>query len=88
MKYVDVGGSGSTNNSGSTDTSSNDDEVTGTITANGGLRIRSGPGSDYGVVGSLKYGDKVTIQRRETVDGTTWGRIDQGWISMAYVDVD
>lgn len=88
MKYVDVDGSNNTTNSGDTDTSTNDDEVTGTITANGGLRIRSGPGSDYGVVGALDYGDRVTIQRRETVDGTTWGRIEEGWISMDYVKLD
>ncbi len=89
MKYVDVDGDdddNNTNNSGGSDT--NSDEVTGTVTATGGLRIRSGPGSDYEVVGSLKYGDEVVITRRETVNDTTWGKISQGWISMAFVDLD
>lgn len=91
MKYVDVDGDDDDNNTGSGGNSSSDsnsDEVTGTVTATGGLRIRSGPGSDYEVVGSLKYGDEVVILRRETVNDTTWGKISQGWISMAFVDLD
>ncbi len=84
MKYVDVDGSSSTN----TDNDNDDGKLTGTITANGGLRIRVGPGSDYNVVGSLDYGDKVTILAQQETDGTTWGEIEEGWISMDYVDLD
>lgn len=54
---------------------------TGTVVADGGLRIRSGPSTDYSIVGYLDNGDSVTI--RETRNG--WGRISDGWISLNYV---
>lgn len=54
---------------------------TGTVVADGGLRIRSGPSTDYSIVGYLDNGDSVTI--RETRNG--WGRISDGWISLDYV---
>lgn len=78
MDYVST--NGTTNNNTSSTT-------TGTITANG-LRIRSGPGTDYNVVGSLNYGDRVNVTSQQTVDGVTWGNISQGWISMQYVSMD
>ncbi len=62
-------------------------DKTGTVTGNG-LNIRSGPGKGYASVGSLNSGDRVTIYKQTTVDGTTWGNIDKGWISMDYVDLD
>lgn len=79
MDYVDTGDSNSDNGGGTTTATGN-----GTITAEGGLHIRSGPGTDYDSVGSLKKGDRVTIT--ETKDG--WGRIADGWISLKYVDMD
>lgn len=79
MKYVDTGESNSGNGGTTTTTTGN-----GTITAEGGLHIRSGPGTDYDSVGGLKKGDRVTIT--ETKDG--WGRIAEGWISLKYVDMD
>ncbi len=86
MDYVDVDGSGSS--SSSKDDDDDDDTQRGTITADG-LRIRSGPGTDYATVGSLEEGDRVTILDREKDDdGTTWGKIKEGWISMKYVDLD
>ena len=51
------------------------------MVADGGLRIRSGPSTDYSIVGYLDNGDSVTI--RETRNG--WGRISDGWISLDYV---
>ncbi len=65
-------------------TSSSDSTGTGTVIAEGGLRVRSGPGNNYEVVSGLEYGDWVTIL--ETRNG--WGRIDAGWISMNYVEMD
>lgn len=83
MEYVDVEGSSSDN-----DDDTDDDQVRGTVTAEGGLRIRSGAGSSYDVVGSLDYGDKVVILSRTTADDTVWGEIDEGWICLDYVDLD
>lgn len=84
MKYVDVDGS----NDNDDEDYDDDEKLYGTVTANGGLRIRSGAGSDYEVVGSLDYGDEVVILSRKDVGGTTWGEIEEGWISMDYVDLD
>ena len=82
MKYVDTGDSGS-----SSDNDSGDKEY-GTVIAEGGLRVRSGAGSNYDVVGALAYGTRVTILSQTTVGGTTWGEISTGWISMDYVSLD
>ena len=81
MDYVDV--DGETNNNNNTTTTTGN----GTVTGNG-LNIRSGAGTDYDTVGSLKKGDRVTIQETQTVDGVKWGRISQGWICLTYVKMD
>ena len=80
MAYVDTGSSGSGTSSG--------DGQKATVSTESGLRVRSGAGTDYDVVGSLKYGTTVTILSQKTVDGTTWGEISTGWICMDYVTLD
>ena len=82
MAYVDTG----TSNTSSGSTSS--DGQTATVSTESGLRVRSGAGTDFDVVGSLKYGTKVTILSKKTVDGTTWGEISTGWICLDYVTMD
>ena len=63
--------------------------ATGTIkTTSGNLNVRSGPGSSYDIVDKLASGTHVEIYEITTVDGTQWGRIAQGWISMDYVVLD
>ena len=52
------------------------------------LNVRSGPGTGYDKVKSLNYGARVTVLERIKIDGTTWGCIDGGWISMDYIYVD
>ena len=37
--------------------------------------------------GKLDSGDRVTILYEVTVGDTTWGNIEEGWISMDYVDL-
>ena len=83
MAYVDTG-SGSSSTGGSTTT----DGQQAIVTTESGLRVRSGAGTSYDVVGSLKYGTKVTILSQKTVDGTTWGEISTGWICMDYVSLN
>ena len=61
--------------------------ATGLVTADK-LNIRSGPGSDYDVVGALYEGDRVYITKFSENDGTRWGKIPQGWVSMEYVLLD
>lgn len=73
--------SGSANGSGSTGGGSAQGSQTGTVHADGGLRIRTGPSTSYAVAGYLDDGASVTLL--ETRSG--WGRISQGWISLDYV---
>ena len=84
MAYVDTGRTGSSDS----DSASSTDGQKATVSTESGLRVRSGAGTNYDVVGSLKYGTKVTILSQETVDGTTWGEISTGWICMDYVTLD
>lgn len=65
-----------------------DAEQMGTVVVSGGLRIRSGAGTDQTVLGYLSNGARVKILEKKTVDGMVWGRIDRGWISMDYVRMD
>lgn len=88
MDYVDVSGNGG--NGGNTDNAENTDSngnKTGTVIGNG-LNIRTGAGTDYPAVGTLNYGDRVTILEEKDVDGTTWGKIANGWISLGFVAID
>ena len=59
----------------------------GVVTGNQ-LNIRSGPGTNYGSNGSLNFGARVNILEQFTVNGTKWGCIDKGWISLDYVYID
>ena len=79
MDFVDVGADGN-----STD---NDGNQTGTVIGNG-LNIRSGAGADYPALGTLNYGDRVTILEQKKVGDTTWGKTSKGWISLDYVSMD
>lgn len=77
MDYVDVGTSGTTATN----------SQMGTVVGNG-LNIRNGAGVDYPTVGSLNYGERVTILEQKKVGDTTWGKISQGWISLDFVSLD
>jgi len=79
MDYVNTGNSESTDQE--------NENQTGTVIGNG-LNIRSGAGSDYPAVGSLNYGDRVTILEQKKVGDTTWGKTSKGWISLDYVSLD
>ena len=62
--------------------------VTGTVKVGDFLRIRSGPGTQYDTVGYLANLSKVEITEQKTVEGMTWGKISNGWISMTYVELE
>lgn len=53
---------------------------TKTVTADC-LRVRSGPGTTYKITALLYAGDKVELLETKT----GWGRINAGWIDLAYV---
>ena len=51
------------------------------------LNIRSGPGNSYSVVGFYRPGQTIRIKEQTTVNGIGWGRTNQGWICMHYVNM-
>ncbi|MBR3979516.1 MAG: SH3 domain-containing protein [Oscillospiraceae bacterium] len=57
--------------------------VVKTVTADS-LRIRSGPGTTYKVVGYLSKNEKVEILETQQVGSAQWGKTAKGWISLAY----
>ena len=59
----------------------------GTVTGDY-LRVRSGAGTDHEVLDFLMIGDRVEILEQKTVNGMTWGRTVDGWISLDYVELD
>lgn len=69
------------------------DGTTGSKTAKGivtgtQLNVRSGPGTNYGSVGTLNSGDRVNILEQFTYNGTTWGCTKSGWVCLDYIYID
>lgn len=62
--------------------------VMATITSSDGLRIRSGAGTSYSIVGYLDCGDRVQVLEKTTSGAMSWGRISNGWICLDYVKLD
>lgn len=61
----------------------------GTVVCTTGVNVRSGPGTNYPVVGSAYNGQRVSIYETVSVNGSFWGRIgDNRWISLTYVKLD
>ena len=52
------------------------------------LNIRANAGTEYTALGCLERGARVEILETKQVGTVLWGRIDKGWISMAYVQLD
>ena len=64
--------------------------IQGCVTA-GSLRVRSGPGKEYPVVGGLNAGDCVPLGRQSSsgewlmIDATPWEGGSIGWVYVGYV---
>ena len=76
---------GNTGNTGNTGTATT--TASGTVVNADEVNVRSGAGVANAKVTSLKRGAAVTVHEQKTVDNALWGRIDQGWIAMQYVDL-
>ena len=63
--------------------------ASGTGTVNGeGVNVRSGPGVNFGAVGSKNTGDPVTVYAQFQIGNMTWGCIGNAqWIAMQYVNM-
>lgn len=69
-----------------TDNSGETESTHGVVSSGGSqLRVRTGPGMSYAIAAYLDDGTAVEILERKTVNGTVWGRISNGWISLNYV---
>lgn len=65
---------------------------TGTIEVSNSLNFRSGPGTEYGIVGYLKNGDSgQIIEEKKATTGKIWYKMTingkTGWASSTYVKV-
>ena len=64
------------------------EKITGTVNVQDWLRVRSGPGTSYSIVGYLKPKQKVEILEQSTVGNQKWAKIAEGWVSMDYIILD
>ena len=67
---------------------SNQEPVTGYVVNCDALNIRAGVGTQYSKVGKLPVGTEVTILETRKLGNTLWGRIDKGWVSMDYIQLN
>ena len=51
------------------------------------VNVRSAPGTGNALVGTILVGSSVEIYEQTNYNGTMWGRVAQGWISMDYVQL-
>lgn len=61
---------------------------TGKVSGTDVLRVRSAPGIDQPQVATLRCDTVVIITETSKVGTTVWGKIDQGWINLNYVELD
>lgn len=64
-----------------------DPSIMGTIKGTD-VNIRSGPGTDYEIIGSTNTGDRYEFFYQTTIAGRKWGCTSIGWICMDYVTLD
>ena len=89
MDYVKLdANSGNNNNNNNNSQQPEANTWTGTVINCNELRIRSGAGTQYAMVGYVKAGTRVTITERKFNGSMEWGRISNGWISLDYVKLD
>ena len=62
--------------------------ATGRVKCSTYVNVRKGAGTGNALVGKVTNGTKVSIYQTTTVGSYKWGRIDSGWICMAYVELD
>ena len=53
------------------------------------VNVRSGPGTGYDQVGTLKLGAQVTITKKAYDTGNMeWGKTEAGWVRMDFIKID
>ncbi len=61
---------------------------TGSVIGTYDLRVRTGPGTEYKEVTRLTYGVKVTITKITRNGKLLWGKIDNGWVCLTYIELE
>ena len=85
-QYVQV--SEGTVSDGSTGTSATDSIGVGIIANTyGGVNLRATPGTAGALKGKILPGTQVNILETRTVGTSKWGRVENGWICMDYVQI-
>lgn len=62
--------------------------ISAAITGADTVNVRSGPSGNTKVVKKLNKGDRIMIYEAVKMEKTVWGRMDEGWISMQFVELD
>ena len=89
MQYVILEKNESTDNNNTGSTGNINGVVgTGTVINCNRLRIRSGAGTNYTIVGFVDAGEKISFTEFKKVGSVTWGKYSKGWISLDYVKLD
>ncbi len=60
----------------------------GTVIRTSKLNVREAPSVNAKRLMQLEKGTRVTVYEVEKAAGMTWGRIEQGWVSMEYIQLD
>ena len=61
------------------------DGVSVTVTATD-VNLRKGPGTNYGIVGTARKGDKMVITETASGSGYEWGNADGKWIALKFTN--
>ena len=77
----------SNDNSSSGSDSSSSSSVIGIVNVSSYdyLNVRNSPSTSGSIVGKLQKNDRIEILEQKDADGITWGRFDNGWVSMQYI---
>ena len=65
------------------------DTVSVTIKVTGdGVNIRSGPGTNYGIINRTVRNETMTVTHVTHLTDTRWGKVEKGWICLDFTNYD
>ena len=91
MTYVSLTGTvtdNSTTGGTTNNTTTNEKVIDRGLVTGSTLNVRASAGTDSNSVATYTYLTRVELYEKKNVNGTTWGRTKDGWISLDYVYID
>lgn len=91
MTYVSLTGTvtdNSTTGGTTNNTTTNEKVIDRGLVTGSTLNVRAAAGTDSKSVATYSYLTRVEFYEKQNVNGTTWGRTKDGWISLDYVYID